>query len=105
MRGISRARSPTTLASTGTPAFFVHPAEASHGDLGMVTREDALIALSNSGESAELLAIVAVAETPGCEAHREDRQRDIIASHVKPTCICTAVPPKRHARSTLRDRE
>ena len=48
----------STLASTGTPAFFVHPAEASHGDLGMITRDDVLIALSNSGESAELLAIL-----------------------------------------------
>ena len=48
----------STLASTGTPAFFVHPAEASHGDLGMITRDDVLIALSNSGESAELLTIV-----------------------------------------------
>ena len=47
-----------TLASTGTPAFFVHPAEASHGDLGMVTREDVMIALSYSGESDELLVIV-----------------------------------------------
>jgi arabinose-5-phosphate isomerase len=48
----------STLASTGTPAFFVHPAEASHGDLGMVAREDIFIALSNSGETVELLAIV-----------------------------------------------
>jgi arabinose-5-phosphate isomerase len=48
----------STLASTGTPAFFVHPAEASHGDLGMITALDVMIALSNSGESAELLAIV-----------------------------------------------
>ena len=48
----------STLASTGTPAFFVHPAEASHGDLGMVTRDDVMIALSNSGESGELLLIV-----------------------------------------------
>jgi len=47
-----------TLASTGTPAFFVHPAEASHGDLGMVTRDDLVIALSNSGESEELSAIL-----------------------------------------------
>lgn len=44
-----------TLASTGTPAFFVHPAEASHGDLGMITQEDALLALSYSGESDEIL--------------------------------------------------
>lgn len=47
-----------TLASTGTPAFFVHPAEASHGDLGMVTPEDVFIALSNSGRTDELLTIV-----------------------------------------------
>jgi arabinose-5-phosphate isomerase len=47
-----------TLASTGTPALFVHPAEASHGDLGMITREDAVIAISNSGESVELKAIL-----------------------------------------------
>ena len=47
-----------TLASTGTPAFFMHPAEASHGDLGMVTQDDVVLALSNSGESEELVAIV-----------------------------------------------
>lgn len=47
-----------TLASTGTPAFFVHPGEASHGDLGMVTREDVFLALSNSGRTDELLAIL-----------------------------------------------
>jgi arabinose-5-phosphate isomerase len=48
-----------TLASTGTPAFFVHPGEASHGDLGMVTSDNALLALSNSGETNELSDIVA----------------------------------------------
>lgn len=47
-----------TLASTGTPAFFVHAAEAIHGDLGMVTRDDVFIAISNSGENDELLTIV-----------------------------------------------
>jgi arabinose-5-phosphate isomerase len=47
-----------TLASTGTPALFVHPGEASHGDLGMVTREDVVILLSNSGETAELGDII-----------------------------------------------
>ncbi len=47
-----------TLASTGTPAFFMHPAEASHGDLGMITADDVVLALSNSGESAEIVAIV-----------------------------------------------
>ncbi|MDP9128434.1 MAG: KpsF/GutQ family sugar-phosphate isomerase [Pseudomonadota bacterium] len=48
-----------TLASTGTPALFVHPAEASHGDLGMIVAEDVVIALSNSGETAEMAAIIA----------------------------------------------
>jgi arabinose-5-phosphate isomerase len=48
-----------TLASTGTPALFVHPAEASHGDLGMIVSGDAVLALSNSGETAELASIVA----------------------------------------------
>jgi arabinose-5-phosphate isomerase len=47
-----------TLASTGTPAFFLHPAEASHGDIGMITRQDVLLALSNSGETAEIVTIV-----------------------------------------------
>ena len=47
-----------TLASTGTPAFFMHPGEASHGDVGMITREDAVLALSNSGETDEILTIV-----------------------------------------------
>lgn len=48
-----------TLASTGAPAFFVHPGEASHGDLGMVTKADAVLALSNSGDTAELSDIIA----------------------------------------------
>ena len=57
----------STMASTGTPAYFVHPAEASHGDLGMILREDVLIALSNSGESAELLAIVPIIKRQGAK--------------------------------------
>ena len=48
-----------TLASTGTPAFYVHPAEASHGDLGMITSEDVCVLLSNSGETAELRDLIA----------------------------------------------
>lgn len=48
-----------TMASTGTASFFVHPGEASHGDLGMITRDDAVIALSNSGETTELSDIIA----------------------------------------------
>jgi arabinose-5-phosphate isomerase len=49
-----------TLASTGTPAFFVHPGEASHGDLGMITPTDVVLALSNSGETAEIITILPI---------------------------------------------
>ncbi|MDO6695106.1 KpsF/GutQ family sugar-phosphate isomerase [Aliiglaciecola sp. 3_MG-2023] len=49
-----------TLASTGTPAFFMHPGEANHGDLGMISPQDVLIAISNSGETAELLNLIPV---------------------------------------------
>ncbi len=55
----------STLASTGTPALFVHPAEASHGDLGMIVPDDAVLALSNSGETAELADLVAHARRFG----------------------------------------
>jgi arabinose-5-phosphate isomerase len=54
-----------TLASTGTPAMFVHPAEASHGDLGMITPVDLVLAISNSGESAEMAAILPVLKRLG----------------------------------------
>jgi arabinose-5-phosphate isomerase len=54
-----------TFASTGTPAFFVHPGEASHGDLGMITHEDVCIVLSNSGESAELVTIMPLIKRRG----------------------------------------
>ncbi|WP_271410826.1 KpsF/GutQ family sugar-phosphate isomerase [Pseudomonas sp. Q1-7] len=47
-----------TLASTGTPSFFVHPAEASHGDMGMITRDDVVLALSNSGSTAEIVTLL-----------------------------------------------
>ena len=56
-----------TFASTGSPAFFVHPAEASHGDLGMVTRDDVFVALSNSGETDELLTIIPVVKRTGAK--------------------------------------
>ncbi len=55
----------STLASTGTPSFFVHPAEASHGDVGMITRDDAVLALSNSGETDEILTIIPVIKRLG----------------------------------------
>ena len=54
-----------TLASTGTPAFFVHPGEASHGDLGMITKHDVVLALSNSGETHELIAIIPMIKRQG----------------------------------------
>ncbi len=54
-----------TLASTGTPAFFVHPAEASHGDLGMIRPGDVIVALSNSGETAEVIALLPVIKRIG----------------------------------------
>lgn len=56
-----------TLASTGTPSFFVHPAEAVHGDLGMVTKDDALIMISHSGNTAELLALIDPIENIGAK--------------------------------------
>jgi arabinose-5-phosphate isomerase len=55
----------STLASTGTPAFYMHPGEASHGDLGMITKDDVVIALSNSGESAEILSILPILKRRG----------------------------------------
>ncbi len=55
----------STLASTGTPAFFVHPGEASHGDLGMITQHDLAIAISNSGETAEMITILPIVKRIG----------------------------------------
>src|SRR5918995_6992075 len=77
-----------TLASTGTPAFFVHPAEANHGDLGMIARDDAIVAISWSGETSELKGIIAysrrfliplIAVTAG-HASALARQADVVIS-------------------------
>jgi arabinose-5-phosphate isomerase len=57
----------STMASTGTPAFFLHAAEAGHGDLGMITRDDVVLALSNSGQSDELLTIVPLIKRQGAK--------------------------------------
>jgi arabinose-5-phosphate isomerase len=54
-----------TLASTGTPSFFMHPAEAIHGDLGMLTKDDVLLAISNSGESEEIVKIIPLVKRMG----------------------------------------
>jgi arabinose-5-phosphate isomerase len=59
------AKIAATLASTGTPSYFVHPAEASHGDIGMVTRDDIVLALSNSGNTPEILALLPVIKRKG----------------------------------------
>lgn len=56
-----------TLASTGTPSFFVHPGEASHGDLGMITSDDVVLTISNSGETGEVLAIIPVIKRIGAQ--------------------------------------
>ena len=56
-----------TMSSTGTPAYFVHPGEASHGDLGMITSSDVIIALSNSGESEEIMTILPVIKRQGAK--------------------------------------
>ncbi len=56
-----------TLASTGTPAFFMHPGEASHGDLGMIAHDDVVLALSNSGESGEIVSIVPLLKRRGAK--------------------------------------
>ena len=53
-----------TLASTGTPSFFVHPAEASHGDMGMITKDDVVLALSNSGSTAEIVTLLRMTGNP-----------------------------------------
>jgi arabinose-5-phosphate isomerase len=71
-----------TLASTGTPALFVHPAEASHGDLGMVTPGDIVLALSNSGESEELNALLPALKRLGVPLFAmTGRAQSTLASH------------------------
>jgi arabinose-5-phosphate isomerase len=71
-----------TLASTGTPAMFVHPGEASHGDLGMVTRGDVVLAISNSGESDELAAILPALKRMGVTlVAMTGRAESTLASH------------------------
>jgi arabinose-5-phosphate isomerase len=66
----------STMASTGTPAFFVHPGEASHGDLGMITHDDVVIALSYSGESDELLTVLPLVKRMGARLIALTGKRD-----------------------------
>ena len=70
-----------TLASTGTPAFFVHPAEAQHGDMGMITRDDVVIALSNSGGTSEVIALLPLFKRLGVSHNRHDRQPEFAAGY------------------------
>ena len=82
-----------TLASTGTPAFFVHPGEASHGDLGMITDADVVLALSNSGETDELLMHRCRCSSARATADRDDRPPGLARWRAKPTCTWTPACP------------
>jgi arabinose-5-phosphate isomerase len=91
-----------TLASTGTPAFFVHPGEASHGDLGMITPGDVVLAISNSGETTEILTILPIIKRMGVKlvamTGRKDsslaRQADVVleVSVAKEACPLNLAP-------------
>jgi arabinose-5-phosphate isomerase len=78
-----------TLASTGTPAFFVHPAEASHGDLGMITPDDVVLMVSNSGETDELVRWTPISSVRA-QRRCADRQRSLVAARPR-TCTRCAV--------------
>ena len=85
-----------TLASTGTPAFFVHPGEASHGDLGMITKTDVVIAISNSGNTNEivtLLPLIARLGIPLILALKE--QTRLALFHLMRCVICASLKPCR----------
>ena len=86
-----------TLASTGTPAQFVHPGEASHGDLGMITRDDVALVLSNSGETAELADIIAHVRNQGITLIGDGRKPGQHATEKSRYCSCPAERPKRPA--------
>ena len=70
-----------TLASTGTPAFFVHPGEASHGDLGMITKNDVVLALSNSGNTAELVTLIPLIKRLGIPLVSMTGDADSVLAH------------------------
>lgn len=81
-----------TFASTGTPAFFVHPAEASHGDLGMVSKNDVVIAISNSGESNEILALIPVLKRQHIALICMTGRPDSAMARVADIHLCVHVP-------------
>ncbi len=80
-----------TLASTGTPAFFVHPGEASHGDLGMVTPQDVVLALSNSGETGEVLTILPIIKRLGVPLIAITGNTESTLAKFSTTCLNVAV--------------
>jgi len=80
-----------TLASTGTPAFFVHPGEASHGDLGMITADDVVLTISNSGETGEVLAIIPVIKRIGAKLISMTGNTDSTLAKLADTHVCIKV--------------
>tara|TARA_R110000737_G_scaffold51495_1_gene72771 strand:+ start:983 stop:1948 length:966 start_codon:yes stop_codon:yes gene_type:complete len=80
-----------TLASTGTPSFFVHPGEASHGDLGMITVDDIVLTISNSGETGEVLAIVPVLKRIGAKIIAMTGNPDSTLAKLADTHVCVKV--------------
>lgn len=81
-----------TFASTGTPAFFVHPGEASHGDLGMVSANDVVIAISNSGESNEILALIPVLKRLKVQLICMTSRAESAMGRVADVHLCVKVP-------------
>ncbi len=80
-----------TLASTGTPAFFVHPGEASHGDLGMITIDDVVLTISNSGETHEVLAIIPVIKRIGAKLIAMSGNTESTLAKLSDTHVCIKV--------------
>lgn len=80
-----------TFASTGTPSFFVHPGEASHGDLGMVTKDDIVLAISNSGETGEVIGIVPVIKRIGAKLIGMSSNTSSTLATLSDTHVCIKV--------------
>ena len=82
----------STLASTGTPSFFVHPGEASHGDLGMITPDDLVIAISNSGETPEVVTILPIVKRVGCGLVAMTGKPESTLAKQSDACLDISVP-------------
>jgi len=80
-----------TLASTGTPSFFVHPGEASHGDLGMITKDDVLLMISNSGETAEVINLIPVIKRIGAKIIGMSGKKTSTLAQQSNVHICIAI--------------